>query len=208
MGHACPELASYGCLIFEETDVASESHPESEHPPAALNGHGAARRRLARAGLGAAGVLVTIESRATLHHGPICVAPSAALSSGADSTYTKGRVTCAGRGPDYWCRMSHYWPCSRNIKFGELFHCKGGNTKYANVKLVDILGQDKYEGFIGRHLAATYLNILTGKISFLNERTLDTMWSELQTTGLYRPAPKVYWPAQVVRLYLEATYLD
>lgn len=77
--------------------MASASHPESEYPPAALNGHGAARRRLAKAGLGAAGVLMTLESRATLHHGPICVAPSAALSTGADSTYTKGRMTCAGR---------------------------------------------------------------------------------------------------------------
>jgi len=90
------------------------------------------------------------------------VAPSTALLTGADSTYTKGRVTCGARSPDYWCRMAHYWPCLRNIKFGEVFFCKGGNAKYANVKLVDILGDDKYDAFVGRDLAATYLNILTG----------------------------------------------
>jgi len=41
-----------------------------------------------------------------------------------------------------------------------VFGCRGGNTKYANVKLVDILGNDKYDGFVGRHLAAICLNII------------------------------------------------
>lgn len=188
--------------------MATEHPPSSEQDTPGLKPHGARRRRLAKAGLGAAGVLMTLESRATLHHGPVCVAPSAALSTGADSTYTKSRVTCSARGPEYWAKMSYFWPCSRNIKFGEVFHCKGGNTQYANVKLVDILGSNKFDGFVGRHLAATYLNILTGKVSFLNMETLNTMWSDLQSTGFYKPAPKVYWPATYVRKYLEATYLD
>ena len=188
--------------------MAAEQRPDPASATPHISGHGATRRRLAKAGLGAAGILMTLESRATLHHGPICVAPSAALSTGTDSTYTKSRVSCSARGPDYWCKMAYYWPCSRNIKFGEVFACRGGNTKYTNIKLVDILGNDKYDNFVGRHLAATYLNILTGKINFLNEQTLATMWNDLQSTGFYKPAPKVYWPAQVVRLYLEATYLD
>ncbi|MDN4038021.1 hypothetical protein [Massilia sp. YIM B02443] len=49
MGLACPELAAYGCLI-SRTPHGKRIHPESAHPPAALNGHGAARRRLAKAG--------------------------------------------------------------------------------------------------------------------------------------------------------------
>ena len=193
---------------FEEPDVAHQQPPAPEHDTPAMTSHGAKRRRLAKAGLGAAGVLMTLESKATLQHGPVCVAPSAALSTGMDSTYAKNRVTCSARGPDYWARMSYYWPCSRNIKFGEVFQCRGANSGYADVKLVEILGRDKYDNFVGRHLAATYLNVLSGKISFLNMETLNTMWSELQSTGFYKPAPKVYWPATLVRKYLEATYLD
>lgn len=49
MGLACPELASSGCLI-SRAPHGKRIHPESAHPPAALNGHGAARRRLAKAG--------------------------------------------------------------------------------------------------------------------------------------------------------------
>lgn len=192
----------------KEPDVANEqpSTPENEAP--AMSSHGAARRRLAKAGLGAAGVLMTLESKATLHHGPVCVAPSAALSTGMDSTYAKSRVTCSARGPSYWARMSFYWPCSRNIKFGEVFSCYGKNREFADVRLVEILGRDKYDSFVGRHLAATYLNILSGKINFLNMDTLGTMWGELQSNGFYKPAPKVYWSATLVRKYLEATYLD
>lgn len=190
--------------------MAIEQRPDSELPaPPSLNGHGAARRRLTKAGLGAAGVLMTLESRATLHHRPSCAAPSASLSTGTESTYADNKPMCGGaRGPKFWCLVSHFWPCSQNIKFGELFSCRGKYAEYANVRLVDILGKDRYEGFVGRYLATTWLNIMTGQINFLTEDTVRIMWSDLQTKGYYKPTPKTYWMAPDVIGYLQKTYRD
>lgn len=171
-----------------------------------MSQHGAARRRLAKAGVGAAGILMTLEGKATMHYGPVCRSPSGSLSGNLSST-TAPKPTCNARGPEYWCKVSHFWPCSSNIKFGDVFRCKGGNyDNYANIKLVDILGKDKYSRFVGRDMAATYLNILSGKISFMDEVTLKRMWNDLQSKGVYSPVAKTFWTPEQVRRYLMSTY--
>lgn len=193
----------------EEPDVAIEQRPDSEPSAPPIDGHGAARRRLAKAGLGAAGILMTLESRATLRHRPMCVTPSASLSTGAASTYTAREPSCNGaRGPRFWCTVSHFWPCSQNVKFGDLFRCKGKNDEYAHIKLVDILSKSKYEGFVGRYLATTWLNVMTGQINFLTEETVRDMWYDLQSKGYYEPKPKTYWSHADVSAYLAKTYRD
>ncbi|MBQ5948159.1 hypothetical protein [Massilia sp. ST3] len=186
--------------------MATEHQPDQTTPPT-LDARGAARRRLGKAGLGAAGVLWTLESKATMSYGAICVAPSAGLSGGLDSTYGP-KPTCIGRSPGYWKQAHHSWPCSRRIKFSEVFPCYGANKNtYGAATMLTMLGNvsfDKYN--LGQHLVANYLNVISKKSSFLSVKTLVEMWTELQSTGQYSPAPDVFWNAEETKRYLERTY--
>lgn len=166
----------------------------------------AGRRRVARMGIGAAGVLLTLESKVAMATGPQCVAPSAAaLSHGGNSNYVEqGR--CDAVGPEYWVRTADSWPISKDITFGQLFICKGDNARYADVTLIDILGDEIYRDFVGRAAATTYLNIVTGKLTVMDESTLFRMWNDLQDRQVYSPMPKVIWTPFDVRKYLESTY--
>lgn len=192
--------------------MSTEQQPHQQNVPPPVPVVNTGRRRLGKAGLGAAGVLLTLESRVAMATTPQCVAPSAAaLSHGGNSNYVEdGR--CKGKPPEYWAGMSQHWPCSRDIKFGDLFPCGVGSAKYAKIKLIDILrGYDNrgnsYRRFVGRAVATTYLNIVAGKVSVLDERDLFKMWSDLQSRHSYSPVPKVYWSASEVHAYLETTYL-
>lgn len=194
-------------INLEEPDVATEQRPDQDTPPT-LDARGAARRRLGKAGLGAAGVLWTLESKATMNAtGLVCVAPSAGMSGGLDSTYGP-KTTCIGRSPGYWKQRQHAWPCSRRIMFAEVFPCYGGNKdSYGKTSMLAMLGNisfDKYN--LGQHLVANYLNVISKKSSFLSVATLVEMWTELQSTGQYSPAPDVFWNAEQTKRYLERTY--
>lgn len=187
-----------------------QAHDDLPPPPMPMSVANAGRRRLGKVGIGAAGVLLTLESRVAMATNPQCVAPSAAaLSHGGNSNYVEdGR--CGGLPPEKWANLSKRWPCSADIKFGALFRCS--DPKYANVKLIDILrGYDQrgtnYRKYVGRAFATTYFNILAGSVTVLDERKLFKMWNDLQTRQVYSPMPKVYWSASQVRGYLETTYL-
>lgn len=191
--------------------MSIEEHPRDEIATPPLPLANAGRRRLGKAGIGAAGVLLTLESRVALATNYRCVAPSAAsLSHGGNSNYVeKGR--CEGQPPSYWCEKSRRWPCSKEIQFGALFSC-GMDAKYAKAKLIDILkgydtlGNDYYK-FVGGAVATTYFNILAGYVTVLDEKTLFKMWNTMQSGQAYSPARNVYWTPRQVRKYLENTYL-
>jgi len=183
-----------------------QAHDDIPSPPIPVANAG--RRRLGKVGIGAAGVLLTLESRVAMATSPQCVAPSAAaLSHGGNSNYVEqGR--CGGLSPEKWSTLSKLWPCSDQIKFGKLFPC---TDKHANVMLIDILrGYDgkgnNYRHFVGRAVAATYFNIVLGKVTVLDEKTLFRMWRDLQEKKYYSPMPDVQWSASEVRGYLETTY--
>lgn len=189
--------------------MSTEQQPHDEIATPPIPVANAGRRRLGKVGIGAAGVLLTLESRVAMATNPQCVAPSAASLSHVDSNYVeKGR--CRGLTPEQWSKLSRRWPCASDIKFGALFPCS--DPKYAKVALIDILtGYDKrgnsYRKYVGRAVATTYFNILAGSVTVLDEKTLFKMWNDLQTRRYYSPTPKVYWSASEVRGYLETTYL-
>lgn len=168
----------------------------------------AGRRRIARAGIGAAGVLLTLESRVAMATGPQCVAPSAAaLSHVGNSNYARqGQGHCSALSPKDWVQMADSWPCSKNIKFGALFTCGGTDMHFNEIELVRILDEDIYSEFIGRSVATTYLNIVTGKLTVIDKATLLTIWQELQSGQSYSPRRNVVWTPYDVRKYLESTY--
>lgn len=171
-----------------------------------LTTRGAARRRLAKAGLGTASVLWTLDSRAAMKT-MICVSPSGALSGGLSSSYVSKAPTCDGKSPGYW-KNHDGWPCPIDRKFSEVFNCGGkASETYGKKTLLEILRGANFDRYnLGRHLVATYLNVLSGRIGFLSVATLQQMWNQLQSPGYYTPASGVFWNAEQTKRYLEATH--
>jgi hypothetical protein len=193
--------------------VASEEQYNDKNAAPSLSKRGAARRRLAKAGVGAAGVLMTIESHATMT--PLmCKSPSGSLSGGLNSHYGSTAPACSGLSPGYWKNHSG-WPCSRTAMFAAVFYVPGDMntcdlsktaTSYLCVTLEGILTKKSFDtNNLGMHMVATYLNILSGKIGFLSVDTLKNMWYEIVTTGRYSPTAGVYWTRSQVKTYLEST---
>lgn len=174
-------------------------------PPAAppISAHGAARRRFARAGLGVSGALVTISSKAGMA-ADICTTPSGSLSGGLQSQKPAAALSCDGRSPGYW-KNNDSWPAAKVLMFGAVFSCAAGSP-YDTCSMADILDPKEWDQHgIGRHMAATWLNIRSGKISFLGERQLQRIWEDLRSAGYYEPTAGTKWYAEEVVDYLKGT---
>lgn len=190
-----------------------------------LTQRGAARRRLAKIGMGA-GVLATLESKSAMAS-MVCRAPSGSLSNGlAASHYANGKApACNGLSPGYWKQPQHAWPVSRDLMFTSVFYAVGNGTacpvradsynngdcykpgSYYCAKLADMLNpQDFDNNNVGMHLVAAYLNLQAKYIDFIELTDLQTMWSELQTTGRYSPTAGVYWDNAQVANYLSSIH--
>ena len=182
--------------------------------PLSLSQRGATRRRLAKAGIGAVGVLSTLESRATMSP-MMCKSPSGALSGGLSSHYGPAPV-CNGLSPGYWKNHSQSWPISTTTWFADVFYVSG-NRSYCTIKakntsllcstMMNMLSHQTFDKYnLAMHAVATYLNIRSGKINFLSVETLLNMWYEVQTKGYYSPTAGVKWNAEQVKNYLQATH--
>lgn len=172
-------------------------------PPAQISARGAARRRFARAGLGASAALVTISSKAGMAV-DICTAPSGSLSGGLQSQKPGAVAACEGRSPGYW-KNHDGWPCDRAMKFGAVFSCSS-SSPYNECSLGDMLEPKRWDtNGLGRHMVATYLNIRSGKIGFLTVPGLQGIWNDLSRRGAHAPTAGVNWYADDVVDYLKGT---
>lgn len=202
-------------IYLGKSHVATDNQQNNGNTtPPPLSQRGATRRRLTKAGIGALGVLSTLESRAGMSP-MICKSPSGALSGGLSSHYGPAPV-CQGLSPGYWKNHPDAWSIPLNTMFADVFYVAGDKTSCTAeskdksylcstmMNLLDPQGFDTYK--LGMHLVATYLNIRAGKISFLTVEALVNMWFELQTKGYYNPVAGVQWSAEQVKNYLEATH--
>ncbi len=187
--------------------MSTDDQPARAPEAQPLTPRGTARRRLTKAGLGAASVLWTADSRATMKT-MVCVSASGALSGGLNSNYARTTPKCDGKSPGFWKNHASAWPCSTTKAFSDVFGCSGTNANtYGSKNLLEIVRGcdfDKYN--LGMHLVATYLNVLSGKIGFLSVQTLQQIWRQLQSSGYYEPAKGVYWSPEQTKRYLEATH--
>jgi len=186
--------------------VSTEEQAARTDGAPTLTPRGTARRRLTKAGLGAASVLWSLDSRATMKP-MVCVSASAALSGGLSSNYADTTAKCAGKSPGYW-KNHGGWPCDSDKAFSAVFGCGGKYAlTYGKKSLREIVQGCDFDRYnLGRHLVATYLNVLSGRIGFLSVATLQQMWSQLQSPGYYQPAKGVFWNAEQTKRYLEATH--
>jgi hypothetical protein len=191
-------------------DKQPQVQPHAGAPDVAppMPAHGAARRRLAKAGLGAAGVLWTLESRATLKHtGFVCESASAAASAGLNSNAATDE-RCNPLSPTAWSFVQYAWPCSKSKRFRDVFSCNEARFRdtYYPDTLLGVMTA-KYDSYnIGRHLATAYLNVLSKRIDFLEVQTLQRMWNELKNNGHYKVNANEYWTVLQVRNYLVSVH--
>lgn len=175
----------------------------------ALGQKGASRRRFTRAGAGATGVLLTLASQPGMAC-DICMAPSGYQSYSKTMTAAsrKVAVTCTGRNPNYWKGTSS-WPsgCRSSTMFNKVFTCNSVTNKtYGATNCMKILTPQSFDSSgVGVYLMAMYLNVLSGKTSFMTIEQVRAIWTEYQASGYYTPTAGVKWNASQIVFYLSGT---
>jgi hypothetical protein len=195
-----------------ETDSVAPIPPADEALPAAsLSTKGASRRRFTRAGAGAAGVLLTLHSQPGMACTYCGISASAAVSAvgqnkaiGTLSHHGPAPV-CNGIAPAEWCNAT--WPagCSKTDLFGDHFSCNYG-TDYAKVTCSSVMtGASCDPSHMAQYMLAAYLNVLSGRVNFVNIETLRSVWNEWVSKGYYAPMAGQQWYANDIVGYLRGT---
>lgn len=195
--------------IDNQQNDAPQPLPAMVPGDAGLSKRGVARRRFARAGAGASGVLLTLVSQPGLAC-EVCRTPSGYQSvKGVTGAQSKpAQVTCTGRGPTYW--KNNGWPggCTRTNTFGTYFSCGSyGARAFSGIKCIDILSpttnSDKAQ--VAKYLMAAYLNVLSKKSTFITTSALNDIWREYSSKSFYAVTAGVNWTAYDILDYLRRT---
>jgi hypothetical protein len=146
----------------------------------------------------------------------VCKSPSGSLSGGLQSQPSNQTLVCGGLSPGYWKQHLNRWPAgaipkTQNgkiaTKFASVFP-GGGTTFLQNATLLECLEDNSPSNDphnLAMHLVAAYLNVLSGKISYLTVPALQKIWHDVITYGYYSPSAGVKWDAYAVKIYLEST---
>jgi hypothetical protein len=185
---------------------------------AALGARGTARRRFARAGAGATGVLLTLTSQPGMACS-ICRSPSGYQSvmtnaNAAISNRPKEGFVCAGWSPARWYANLGTW---QTTKFNTVFSCGNSEIGEATAKMLLSQCQPPPSGqkpavtctessLLAMWLVAAYLNVKTGKSTFLKDEILLSIWKEFDLTRTYTPTAGVKpWKYADIVVYLSGT---
>jgi hypothetical protein len=172
------------------------------------------RRRLLRAALTAAPVLMTIASKPVLGHA--CVTASA-TSAGSSAAHVVSM--CSGLTPSQWKARVTEWPApyyatthqSLDAHPATLFHCPttglGGST-YGDRTMLEVI--DVAEGgagisSLGRYIVAALLNARSGRTPVLTEAGVRMMWNSTINDGYYEATAGIRWSAAQCIAYLKTT---
>jgi len=187
--------------------MAAESNPDqpstlprgSEAMSAQLS-----RRRLLRAGLGAAPVLMTIASRPVFAGGTECHTPSSHMSINA-SVHGKTQY-CDGGSPGYW-KKTHEgsWPppYETGTLFDTVFGSASGYPNKTLLYVLDLGGGGKEE--LARHIVAALLNAAKGWTPVLTVAMVIDIWQSWATLGYYEPTAGIHWDSAQITKYLKTT---
>lgn len=172
----------------QDGNAATPSAPAAIPP---LTPKGASRRRIA--GLGVSGIVMTVASNHAMAE-LVCKSPSGALSGNLNSQ--SPNVSCEGRSPGFWKNHQSEWPSEVKTTdlFSKFFSAHG---LLGNLTCLQVLGSDEddKEGKpkldkhnVAMHIMATYLNVVSGRITFLTRQAVIDMWAHWNTNQSYTPA--------------------
>lgn len=169
-------------------------------PP--LTPRGAARRRMA--GLGISGVVMTVASNNALAD-MVCKSPSGALSGNLNSHSPK--TTCDGRSPKWWSENLSQWPSEVKPDDRLMQHFTDVRQPLANLKVSHILkGHPADVNGVNQQLMATYLNVLSQRITFLTRQSVLDMQARWARDRAFTPADGAHaWTGAELADYLSRT---
>lgn len=205
-------------MATEEPNASDSKHlVDAVIDPAALastdslSTKGKARRRFARAGAGATGVLLTLHSQPGMACTYCGISMSAAVSAvGRKNTtamlsHHMKSPLCYGKLPRDWVNMS--WPsgCASSDLFRKHFTCNSRSPYYYLTCKAVMAGSDKDPTRMGQYILAAYLNVLSKRVNFLSVESLRALWVEWSTKGYYAPMAGQQWFANDIVGYLYGT---
>lgn len=184
------------------------------------------RRNLAKAGLAATGVLLTLGSRPVLGQWA-CQTPSGFISGNASPHGTP--PMCSGLTQGYWGTRPGNWPSPyaagtfnknkqkqayENWSGGTMFkdftlgfNCTGFGASFEPYSMMQVIllngTIDSYQ--LGAHCVAALLNARSGRTPVLSEEQVRNMFNEYAANGYFEPTAGIKWyPADIVA-YLKTT---
>lgn len=186
--------------------------------PTELSASGLSRRGFAKLGTGAAGIILTLTSQPGMAD-VVCASASQSLSKWT-SHHPNTALQCSGLSPNGWAlnpttaslknNGTPPWPALQDrqtLLFSSIFP-SGVREGYSTILMDTILTPQDFDKYnIGRHFAATYLNVISNRINFLTVAGVQAMWQEWFTSGVYHPTAGVTWDGEQVVTYLKSTML-
>lgn len=168
------------------------------------------RRRWLQAGLSAPPVVMTVVSRPVLGATQFCVPPSAYVSLPSSAPGMNG--DCGGKGPAAWVGTES-WPRPYCRGPG---HCgAGGASRFNDYFNPDLQGNPTLlavleDGIdVAKYVVAAELNRVAGLVpeAVLSASTLQHIWGEFATSGVFRPTAGATWTAAEIVDYLRSTMI-
>lgn len=187
--------------------------PLASADSALLGARGASRRRFARAGAGATGVLMTLASQPGMACS-ISRSPSGYQSVMTSKTISSAKpraVVSAGWPPSRWYANLGTW---KTTKFGTAFSCANTEISNATAEMLLSLYKDNStpavtvteSSKLAMWLVAAYLNVQYQKSTFLTVEILQGIWNEFQRNKSYTPTAGVKpWTYADIIVYLSGT---
>lgn len=180
---------------------------------------GAARRRFARAGVGATGVILTLQSQPAMATYGKCVSPSGFVSATTGTSLNPIRSCMSNEDPFYWQTNKTRWSSraftNPHDRFDLYFTCPKGYAALARLTLYDVLCrktstiQAADPSGISRLCIAALLNARMnqqGAVVLSPERVQD-IWNQYAQTNVFFPAKNATpWPRSVIANYLKTTF--
>jgi hypothetical protein len=208
---------------MEDQEKPSPLSPDTQAlPPPPLDPKGIARRRFARAGAGATGVILTLHSQpgmATFSKMQ-CQSPSGYMSMKPGAS-AQPQISCSyNRSHGYWKTHPNAWKTSAGMdssaKFSSFFRCTGSYVGLAKVTMMQVLDPSRAIKTIDRNnvamqCVAALLNAraarLAGIRTVLPEDEVTEIWNQFVTNGYYTPSKGAApWSGAVIAAYLESTF--
>jgi hypothetical protein len=188
-------------MVNQEQQDGNANAPAAPAAIPPLSPQGASRRRLA--GLGVSGVVMTVASNHAMA-ALVCKSPSGALSGNLNSQTPD--VVCNGVSPGYWKTHPNSWPSQVKTTdlFSQHFACTGPLSGVKCMQMLSKQAEDKNN--VAMHIMATYLNVLSGRISFLTPQAVLDIWAQYNTYGTYTPhGATTPWSGSQLVDYLAST---
>ena len=182
------------------------------------------RRRFAKTGLAASGVILTLTSRPVLGNFGVCKSPSGFLSGNASGRLYE--TACYGLSPGFWANHPEKWgdydpgkyvingpsvntndvgKWTGGTRFTDAFT---GSLYFGEHTLMQVLWMtgvnDPYQ--IGAHSVAALLNASNGFTPPLDAMQVIDMFLEWELQGYYEPTAGVQWYGFDIVTYIQSTF--